>query len=110
MHFSNQNLNKKLVSWVKSSKSNGFVLGLFCILDLCQNLTLENYQLCWLVVFFEQANTFEPKLILFPKIWIIIKIVENKRKFSDTPGHNILGVFNNLAHTWIPTSETIRDI
>ena len=50
-NFSNHDVNKKQVSCVKSSKFNGFVLALFCILGLGQSLTLENFQLCQLVVF-----------------------------------------------------------
>ena len=38
-HFSNHDKNIKQVSCVKSSKFNGFVLALFCILGLGQNLT-----------------------------------------------------------------------
>ena len=49
--FSNHDVNMKQVSSVRSSKSNGFVLELFCVLGLGQNLTLENFQLCRLVVF-----------------------------------------------------------
>ena len=49
-HFSNHDQNRNQVSCVKCCKSNGFVLGLFCILGLGQNLTLENFQLCRLVL------------------------------------------------------------
>ena len=41
----------KQVSSVKRSKLHGFVLALFCVLGLGQSLTLENFQLCRLVVF-----------------------------------------------------------
>ena len=50
-YFSNHDENIKQVSCVKSSKFNGFVLALFCILGLGQNLTLENFELSRLVVF-----------------------------------------------------------
>ena len=50
-HFSNHDPNIKQVICVKSSKFNGFVLALFCILGLGQSLTLENFQHCRLVVF-----------------------------------------------------------
>ena len=50
-HFSNDDVNIKQVSPVRSCKFHGFVLGLFCILGLGENLTLENFQLCRLVVF-----------------------------------------------------------
>ena len=49
--FSNHDVNIKQVGSVRSSKLNSFVLALFCVLDLGQNLTLENFQLCRLVVF-----------------------------------------------------------
>ena len=39
------------VSCAKSFRFNGFVLALFCLLGLGQNLTLENFQLCRLVAF-----------------------------------------------------------
>ena len=42
-HFSDHDQNIKQVSCVKSSKFNGFMLELFCILGLGQNLTLENF-------------------------------------------------------------------
>ena len=42
---------KKQVSYTKSSKFNGFMLALFCILGVGQNSTLKNFQLFWLVVF-----------------------------------------------------------
>ena len=48
--FSNHHVNIKQVSSVKSSKFNGFVLVLFCILVLGENLTLGSFQLCRLVV------------------------------------------------------------
>ena len=44
-HFSNHDVNINQSSSVKSSKFNGFVLALFCILSLGQNLTLENFPL-----------------------------------------------------------------
>ena len=50
-HFSNHDKNIKQVSCVKSSKFNSFVLALFFILALGQNLTLKNCQICRLVVF-----------------------------------------------------------
>ena len=50
-HFSNDDVDLKQLSCVKSSKFYGFVLPLFCILGLGQSLTLENFQLCILVVF-----------------------------------------------------------
>ena len=50
-HFSNHDVNMKQVSSVKSSKLHGFVLALFCVLGLGQNLTLENFQLSRLLVF-----------------------------------------------------------
>ena len=96
-HFSNHDKNIRQVSSVKSSKLNGFMLALFCILDLGQNLTLENCELFRLVVF-KRTNIFEAKLVLFPEISIIIGSVESKKKFSDNPGHNILALFNNLAY------------
>ena len=49
--FSNHGVNMKQAGSVRSSKLNGFVLALFCVLDLGQNITLENFQLCRLVVF-----------------------------------------------------------
>ena len=50
-HLSNHDVNIKQVSCVKSSKFNGFVLALFYMLGIGQCLTLENFQLCRLVVF-----------------------------------------------------------
>ena len=50
-HLSNHDVNIKQVSCVKSSKFNDFVLALFYILGRVQCLTLENFQLCPLVVF-----------------------------------------------------------
>ena len=50
-HFSNHDVNIKQGSSVKNSKFNDFVLALFCILGLGQNFTLENFQLCLLVLF-----------------------------------------------------------
>ena len=50
-HFSNHDKNIKQVSCVKSSKFNGFVLALFCIPGLGQNLTLENFELSRIVAF-----------------------------------------------------------
>ena len=50
-HFSNHDVNIKQVRSVESSKFNGFVLELFCILGWGQNLHLENSQFCPLVVF-----------------------------------------------------------
>ena len=108
-HFSNHDKNINQVGSFKSSRSNGFVLALFCILGLGQNLTLQDFPLCRLV-FFEQTNIFESKLVLFPESWIIIESVESKRKCSDNPGHNILALFNNLAQVWITASKTILDI
>ena len=52
-HFSNHDKTIKQVSYVKSYKFNSFVLALFCILGLGQSLTLENVELCWLVVIWE---------------------------------------------------------
>ena len=50
----------KLVSFVKSSRFDGFVLALFCIIDTGESLILENFHICWLVVFstniLEQIN------------------------------------------------------
>ena len=42
-HFLNHDKNIKHVSYIKSSTFNGFVVALFCILGLGQNLTLENF-------------------------------------------------------------------
>ena len=50
-NFSNHDKNIMQVSCVKNSRFLSFVLALFCILGLCQNFTLENFQLCQLVVF-----------------------------------------------------------
>ena len=50
-HFSNRDLNIKQISSLKSSKFIGFVLALFGIVGLGQNLNLETFQLCRLVVF-----------------------------------------------------------
>ena len=54
-HFFNHDENTKLFSCVKRSKFNGFMLALFCILGcilgLGQNSTIENFQLCLVVVF-----------------------------------------------------------
>ena len=50
-NFSGHDVNIRQVSSAKSSKLNGFVLALLCVLGLGQNLTLENFQLCRLVVF-----------------------------------------------------------
>ena len=47
--FSNHDVNMKQVSSVKSSKLNGFLLALFFIEGLGQNLTLEKVQLSRLV-------------------------------------------------------------
>ena len=44
-HFSNHDINVNQVSSVKSSKFNGFVLALYCILGLGHNLTLKNVAL-----------------------------------------------------------------
>ena len=44
-HFSYHDKNIKQARCVKSSKFNGFVLALFCILGLGQNLTLESFNL-----------------------------------------------------------------
>ena len=49
----NHNVNVKQVSLVKSSKFNGFLLAVLCILGLVQILTLENFQLYLLAVFCE---------------------------------------------------------
>ena len=50
----------KQVRFVKSSRFDGFVLALFCIIDTGESLILENFRICWLVVFstniFEQIN------------------------------------------------------
>ena len=45
-HFSNHDENIKHINCVKSSKFNGFVLAIFCILGLGQNLTSENFTFC----------------------------------------------------------------
>ena len=95
-HFSNHDVNINQSSSVKSSKFNGFVLALFCILSLGQNLTLENFPLGWFD-FSEQTNIFEPKFVLFRESWIFIGRVVGKIKFYDNPGHNILAVLNNFA-------------
>ena len=50
-NFSNHDVNMKQVSSVKSSKLNDFVLALFFMEGLGQNLTLEKVQLSRLVVF-----------------------------------------------------------
>ena len=50
-NFSNHDVHMKQVSSVKSSKLNDFVLALFFIEGLGQNLTLEKVQLSRLVVF-----------------------------------------------------------
>ena len=50
-HLSSHDPNIKQASFVKSSKFNGFVLALFCSLGSGQNLHLEKFQFCWLVVF-----------------------------------------------------------
>ena len=50
-HFSNHDKNIKHVSCIKISKFNGFVLALFCILGLGQNVTLQNFEISRLVVF-----------------------------------------------------------
>ena len=50
-HFPNLDVNIEQASSVKSSKSNAFVLTLFCILGLGQNLALESFPLCRLVAF-----------------------------------------------------------
>ena len=43
-------VNLKRVSSIKNAKFNSFVLPLLCILSLGQNLTLEIFQLCRLIV------------------------------------------------------------
>ena len=50
-HFSNHEVNIKQVSSVKSSNFNGFVLEVFFVLGLGQNLHFENFQFSRLVVF-----------------------------------------------------------
>ena len=55
-HLSNHDVNIMQVSCAKSSKFNGFVLALFYILGIGQYLTLENFQLCRLVVFWTNYN------------------------------------------------------
>ena len=50
-NLSNHDVNMKQVSSVKSSKLNDFVLALFFMEGLGQNLTLEKVQLSRLVVF-----------------------------------------------------------
>ena len=50
-HFSNHDKNIQQVSCVKNFIFNGFLLALFWILGLGQNLNLENFQLCRLVAF-----------------------------------------------------------
>ena len=50
-HFSNHDKHVMQVSCVKSSKFNGFVWALFCIIGLGQKLTLEHLQLSRFVVF-----------------------------------------------------------
>ena len=49
--FFNNDVNINPVNSAKSTKFNGFVLVLFFILGLGQKLSLENFQLCRLVVF-----------------------------------------------------------
>ena len=49
--FFNNDVNINPINSSKSTKFNGFVLALFCILGLGQKLSLENFQLCRLVVF-----------------------------------------------------------
>ena len=50
-HLSNNDVNIKQFNTVKSSKFNGFVFALFCVLGLSQNLTAEKFELCRIVVF-----------------------------------------------------------
>ena len=54
--FSFHDVNMKQVDCVKSSKFNSFVLALFCILGLGQNLTLETFRLCRLVIFWRKQR------------------------------------------------------
>ena len=56
-HFSNHDVNIQPVSSFKSSKLNVFVEGLFCILVLGQNLSLGNFHLCQLVVFWVKLHS-----------------------------------------------------
>ena len=49
--FSNNDGYINPVNSAKSTKFNGFVLALFCILGLGQKLSLENFQLYRLIVF-----------------------------------------------------------
>ena len=51
------------------------------------------------LLFSEQTNFFEPKLVLFPKYCIIIGSVESKTNFSDNPCQNILALLNNLLRS-----------
>ena len=50
-HSSNHDVNMERATSVISAEVNGFVLALFIVLGLGQNLTLENFELYLLVAF-----------------------------------------------------------
>ena len=79
-HFFNYHVNIKPVSSLKSFKFNDWLLALFCIIGLSQNLTLQNFELCSLVFWsnypsWAKNDTFSRKLIHH---W---KKKEQKKKF-----------------------------
>ena len=73
------------------------MLALFGIFSLCHNLTLENFQLDRLVVFFNELSILSQNGYFLKIVESSLKVERVKEKFSDILGQNILALFNNLA-------------
>ena len=78
--------------------------------SLDQKLTLENFYRHLLVVFLTELN-FLNQMSVFSRNWNHRgKCREQKLKFSDNHGHNILELYNILIQIRLTTSKTKSDI
>ena len=71
-----------------------------------KNLTLENFQLCLLVFFFDKTSFSETNEHFFQKFESSLELHRAKRKFSDNPGRNILELYNILVKVRFTTIKT----
>ena len=71
--FSNHDVYINQVRFIKGSKLNGFVLSLFCLFGLGQNLTSENFPILLISSFLNKITFLSKNCCFFQKVELSLK-------------------------------------